>query len=277
MSKHSCPLRTKRRCTIKPREPRIQPPHTAGSPLRLSQPPHRVEDVSCKRLGLQAETVMTHRLSLVGHDVQRKPRSTSRSLTAQASVAPISKPLASLIMQSSPVLLSDLMHLHERSPRRSPRRTLGSALAARMFTLPRPVAGALPIAPGSAAAQLHRSWPRVPSSPLQLAGREMQRSKASHRQAPSSRSRHRWAVHLPVLAIEPLPRQRWAVPETQLSRVLPVLSNHRAHGTHSREVIRPASMLRESLVAGGAAERSTLTLTRYGFHSSCHARARAQA
>ncbi len=50
-------------------------------------PPHRVEDVNCGGRGLQAETAVMYRLPLVLHDAQRKTRSTSRSLIAQASVA----------------------------------------------------------------------------------------------------------------------------------------------------------------------------------------------
>lgn len=76
-------------------------------------PPLRVEGVSYSGQGLQAETAMTHQLSLVLHDAQRRARSTSRGLSDF-----YVEPLTSRTIQISPVLLL-IMHLDRAPPRRS--------------------------------------------------------------------------------------------------------------------------------------------------------------
>ena len=87
--RHSTILEGRPRSASRPMEPYRRLTHAARSPLRPSVDSDVAEDVSCSRWGLRAETAMMFRMGSV-------------AVTG--------------------------CHRHGRSPRRTPRRTLGSAL-----------------------------------------------------------------------------------------------------------------------------------------------------
>ena len=109
-------------------DPRLRSSHAAESPLRPSQ-----TSTSRRRRQLQLPRHIGCTASSTIRREEQDPR--LKSLSAQPSMAWFVKPLDSRppIIPCPPL---DLVHRHERSPCRMPCKTLDSALATRIFTLP---------------------------------------------------------------------------------------------------------------------------------------------